>query len=57
MHLFSLADTVIVPLYPELAALKAVHSLLDYLNEVGSVSAKIAFVLNDLFAWMDVDTA
>jgi Flp pilus assembly CpaE family ATPase len=33
-----------------MAALKAVHSLLDFLNEAGSVGAKTTFVLNNMFA-------
>ena len=44
------ADTVIFPVYPEIAALKALHSLVDYLNEAGSVAAKSIFVLNNLFS-------
>ena len=35
---------------PEIAALKAVHSLLDYLTDTGSVGAKALFVLNNMFA-------
>ena len=35
---------------PEIAALKAVHALLEYLSEVGSVVLKTTFVLNDVFA-------
>jgi len=44
------ADTVILPVNPEIGALKAVHSLLEYLAETGSVGAKTTFVLNNLFA-------
>lgn len=44
------AETVILPVYPEIAALKAVHSLLDYMNESGTISAKATFVLNNAFA-------
>ena len=50
MAVFEQADTVILPVYPEIAALKAVHALLDYLSETGSVGAKAAFVLNNAFA-------
>ena len=50
MVVFERADAIILPVYPEIAALKAVHSLLDYLNETGSVMAKTTFVLNDTFA-------
>ena len=33
--MFEHAETVVLPVYPEIAALKAVHALLDYLNETG----------------------
>ena len=35
------ADTVILPVYPEIAALKAMHALLEYLNETGSVGLEV----------------
>ena len=44
------ADTVILPLYPEITALKAMHTLLEYLSEAGSVGLKSMFVLNNPFA-------
>jgi pilus assembly protein CpaE len=44
------ADAVIVPVYPEIAALKAVRSMIDYLNENGSAASKTTFVLNNAFA-------
>lgn len=50
MIVFDHADAVIVPVYPEIAALKAVRAMLDYLNENGSAAAKAAFVLNNMFA-------
>jgi pilus assembly protein CpaE len=50
MAVFEHADTVILPVYPEIAALKAVHALMDYLSETGSVGAKASFVLNNIFA-------
>ena len=50
MVVFEKADAIVLPVYPEIAALKAVHSLLDYLNETGSTIAKTTFVLNDAFA-------
>ena len=50
MAVFEHADSVIIPVYPEIAALKAVHALLDYLAEAGSVGAKTTFVLNNAFA-------
>ncbi len=47
---FERADNVVLTVYPEIAALKAVASLLEYLAETGSVSAKTSFVLNQMFA-------
>ena len=44
------ADVVLVPVYPEISALKAVHSFLDYLNEAGSIGTKTTFVLNSAVA-------
>lgn len=50
MTVFERAETVVLPVYAEIAALKSMHALLDYLNEAGSVSAKSTFVLNNMFA-------
>ncbi len=50
MTVFEAAETVVLPVYPEIPALKAVHALLDYLNEAGSVGSKATFVLNNMFA-------
>jgi pilus assembly protein CpaE len=50
MAVFEHADSVVLPVYAEIAALKAVHALLDYLAEAGSVAAKTTFVLNNAFA-------
>jgi pilus assembly protein CpaE len=44
------ADAVVIPVYPEIPALKSVHSLLDYLNEAGTLGTKTVFVLNNAFA-------
>jgi pilus assembly protein CpaE len=44
------ADAVIFAVHAEIAALKALHSLLEVLAEVGSVGAKATFVLNNAFA-------
>jgi pilus assembly protein CpaE len=48
--LLSQAEQVVLPMYPEIAALKAMHSLLDTMNETGGVGGTITFVLNHLFA-------
>ncbi len=50
LRVFEAAETIILPVYPEIAALKAVHGLLDYLNEAGTFGAKATFVLNNMFA-------
>src|SRR4029077_7079891 len=44
------ADGGVFTVSPEIAALKALHSLLDVLAEVGSTGAKATFVLNNMFA-------
>jgi pilus assembly protein CpaE len=50
LTIFEAAEVVILPVTPEIADLKAVHELLEYLSEQGSVSLKTTFVLNNLFA-------
>jgi len=50
LTIFEAAETVILPVTPEIADLKAVHALLEYLSEVGAVSLKTTFVLNNVFA-------
>ncbi|MGH2476064.1 MAG: AAA family ATPase, partial [Candidatus Limnocylindrales bacterium] len=50
LTVFEAAETIVLPVYPEMTALKAVHGLLDYLNEAGSIGAKATFVLNNMFA-------
>ena len=47
---FERADTVVLPVYPEIAALNAMHSLLEYLIETGALGSKAMFVLNNSFA-------
>ena len=44
------AEGVVIPIVPEIGALKALHSLVEYLTEVGSVAVKATFALNHLFA-------
>ncbi len=50
LNVFEAADTILLPVYPEISALKAMHGLLDYLNEAGSIGMKATFVLNNIFA-------
>lgn len=44
------ADTVVFPVLPEFAALRALHVLIDYLTETGTVAPKAVFVVNHIFA-------
>jgi pilus assembly protein CpaE len=50
LNVFEMAEAVVLPVNPEISSLKAVHALLDYLNEAGSIGAKATFVLNNIFA-------
>jgi pilus assembly protein CpaE len=47
---FEHVDTVVLPVYPEIAALNAMHALLEYLTETGALGSKALFVLNNAFA-------
>ena len=44
------ADSIILPVYPEIAALKSMHALLEYLGETGSIGLKAMLVVNNPFA-------
>ncbi|HEY7132373.1 MAG TPA: AAA family ATPase [Candidatus Limnocylindrales bacterium] len=46
---FEHAETVLFVVNPEVATLKAVNALVEYLNEAGTVAQKSMFVLNNLF--------
>jgi pilus assembly protein CpaE len=50
LAVFEAAEVVIVPFYAEMAALKALHILVDRLSAAGIVGAKTVFVLNSMFA-------
>lgn len=50
MLVLEAADTVVLPVYPEIPALRSVHLLLDYLNEAGTLGTKAVYVLNNAFA-------
>jgi pilus assembly protein CpaE len=50
LHVFDLAESIILPVYPEIPALKAVHALLDFLSDTGEVGDRYTFVLNNMFA-------
>lgn len=44
------ASGVIFPISPEIAALKALHTFMDYLNETGTAAGRTLFILNRIFA-------
>ena len=50
LTVFEAAETIVLGVYPEIPALKAMHGLLDHLIESGSIAAKATFVLNNMFA-------
>jgi pilus assembly protein CpaE len=50
LRVFEVAETILLPVHPEMSALRAVHDFLDYLNEAGSIGGKSTFVLNNMFA-------
>jgi pilus assembly protein CpaE len=50
LAIFEAAETILLGVYPEIPALKAMHGLLEYLTENGSVGMKATFVLNNMFA-------
>ena len=49
MKAFEHAENVIFVVNPEIAALKAVTALVEYLSEAGTVAGKTSFVLNNTF--------
>ncbi len=44
------AESVVLPVSPEISSLRAMHSLLEFLEDVGSIGTKATFVLNHIFA-------
>jgi pilus assembly protein CpaE len=45
------SDSVVIPVYPEIPALKSVHTLLEFLSDQGTLGTKTTvFVLNNAFA-------
>jgi pilus assembly protein CpaE len=44
------AEAIVVPIVPEIGALKAFHGFLEFVTEEGAVPSKSTFVLNHLFA-------
>jgi pilus assembly protein CpaE len=49
LRAFEHAESVLFVTTPEIAALKALSALIEYLNEAGTVAAKTMFVLNNAF--------
>ena len=50
LRVFEHAENVLFVVNPEIAALKALTALIEYLSEAGTVAAKSSFVLNNTFA-------
>jgi len=50
LALFEQADSIVLPFVAELGGLKALSTLLDYLNETSSTAMKTTYVLNHVFA-------
>jgi pilus assembly protein CpaE len=50
LTVFETVETVILPVYAEIAALNSMHTLLEYLSETGAIATKTMFVLNNMFA-------
>jgi pilus assembly protein CpaE len=49
LRAFEHAESVLFVMNPEIAALKAMGALVEYLSEAGTVAAKTTFVLNNTF--------
>jgi len=49
LAVFELSDCIVIPFVADLGALRAVRTMLDYLNDTSSVITKAMFVLNDIF--------
>ncbi|MDQ1323829.1 MAG: Response regulatory protein [Chloroflexota bacterium] len=59
---FSMSETVVVPVVPEIPALNSVHILIDQLSDTGMLGGQTVFVLNNAYARellkrTDVETA
>jgi pilus assembly protein CpaE len=50
LAVLELAQRIVVPITGDLGTLKALSTMLDYLNEIGSIMTKAIFVLNNVFA-------
>lgn len=50
LTVFEAAEAVILPITPEIGALKTMHALLEYLSEAGTIGLKSTFALNYVFA-------
>ncbi len=50
LTVFDAAETIVLGVYPEIPALKAMHGLVDHLTESGSIGTKAMYVLNNMFA-------
>ena len=57
LAVFELAECIVIPIVAELGALRAVRTMLDYLNDTGSAMTKAMFVLNNMFPKEPLRTA
>lgn len=57
LAVFELAECIVIPIAAELGTLRAVRTLLDYLNDTGSAMSKAVFVLNNMFPKEPLRTA
>jgi len=50
LTILELANRVIIPMTPEIPALRVTHALLEFLSEAGGILDKTTFVVNHIFA-------
>ena len=50
LTVFDAAETIVLGVYPEIPALKAMHGFVNHLAEAGSIGSKAMYVLNNMFA-------
>lgn len=50
LTMLELADRVIIPMTPEIPALRVLHTLLEILSETGGILDKTTFLVNHIFA-------
>jgi pilus assembly protein CpaE len=50
LTILELADSVVIPMTPEIPALRILHALLEVLSETGGILDKTTFLVNHIFA-------